>query len=116
MFIRKEELRKHGGGQQYRKNSRREVQSSQYMGSIRNEVEFVHIKESKYKRSHMLHELKRLLSSVSSTVLADRLLELEREGLISKRIYPEIRQKLNTFLLLRLENLRGSKRVSKVGY
>lgn len=107
MFIRKEELRKHGGGQQYRKNSRREVQSSQYMGSIRNEVEFVHIKESKYKRSHMLHELKRLLSSVSSTVLADRLLELEREGLISKRIYPEIRPKVEYLLTPQARELEG---------
>jgi DNA-binding HxlR family transcriptional regulator len=34
--------------------------------------------------------LKRSLSGISSTVLADRLLDLEREGLISKKIYPEI--------------------------
>jgi DNA-binding HxlR family transcriptional regulator len=40
------------------------------------------------------NELKRLLSGISSTVLADRLLELEREGLISKRIYPEIPPKI----------------------
>jgi len=36
------------------------------------------------------NELKRALTGISSTVLSDRLLELEREGLISKRIYPEI--------------------------
>src|SRR5919109_3090226 len=36
------------------------------------------------------NELKRLLTGISSTVLADRLLELEREGLVSKKIYPEI--------------------------
>lgn len=36
------------------------------------------------------NELKRLMSGISSTVLADRLLELEREGLISKKIYPGI--------------------------
>src|SRR6188472_2939132 len=36
------------------------------------------------------NELKRSLSGISSTVLSDRLLELEREGLISKKIYPEI--------------------------
>jgi DNA-binding HxlR family transcriptional regulator len=30
------------------------------------------------------------LSGISSTVLSDRLLDLEREGLISKKIYPEI--------------------------
>jgi DNA-binding HxlR family transcriptional regulator len=34
------------------------------------------------------NELKRSLSGISSTVLADRLLDLEREGLISKKIYP----------------------------
>lgn len=36
------------------------------------------------------NELKRALTGISSTVLSDRLLELEREGLISKKIYPEI--------------------------
>src|ERR687898_155337 len=40
------------------------------------------------------NELKRSLSGISSTVLSDRLLELEREGLISKRIYPEIPPKV----------------------
>jgi len=35
------------------------------------------------------NELKRLMPGISSTVLTDRLLELEREGLISKKIYPE---------------------------
>jgi DNA-binding HxlR family transcriptional regulator len=36
------------------------------------------------------NELKRAISGISSTVLADRLLELEREGLVTKKIYPEI--------------------------
>jgi DNA-binding HxlR family transcriptional regulator len=36
------------------------------------------------------NQLKRALSGISSTVLSDRLFELEREGLISKKIYPEI--------------------------
>ena len=36
------------------------------------------------------NELKRSLSGISSTVLADRLLDFEREGLISKKIYPQI--------------------------
>src|SRR5213080_2589090 len=36
------------------------------------------------------NELKRLLPGISSTVLAERLLELEREGLVTKKIYPEI--------------------------
>lgn len=34
--------------------------------------------------------LKRLLIGVSSAVLSDRLLDLEREGLVSKKIYAEI--------------------------
>jgi DNA-binding HxlR family transcriptional regulator len=36
------------------------------------------------------NELKRALDGVSSTVLAGRLLELEREGLVTKKIYPEV--------------------------
>ena len=36
------------------------------------------------------NELKRLIPDISSTVLSQRLLELERGGLISKKIYSEI--------------------------
>jgi len=36
------------------------------------------------------NELKRVLEGISSTVLAERLLELEREGLVTKKIYPEV--------------------------
>jgi len=36
------------------------------------------------------NELKRALEGISSTVLSDSLLELEHEGIISKKIYPEI--------------------------
>jgi len=36
------------------------------------------------------NELKRLLTGISSTVLSERLLELEREGLVTKKIYPEV--------------------------
>jgi DNA-binding HxlR family transcriptional regulator len=42
------------------------------------------------KEAVRFNELKRLMSDISSTVLATRLLEMEREGLISKKIYPEI--------------------------
>jgi DNA-binding HxlR family transcriptional regulator len=52
------------------------------------------------------NELKKLLSGISSTVLADRLLELEREGLISKKIYPEIPPKVEYRLTLRAKELR----------
>ena len=46
------------------------------------------------KEAIRFNELKRSLSGISSTVLSDRLLELEREGLISKKIYPEIPPKV----------------------
>ena len=36
------------------------------------------------------NELKRALEGISSTVLSDSLLELEHEGIVSKKIYPEI--------------------------
>lgn len=36
------------------------------------------------------NELKRSLPGISSTVLSERLLELEREGLVTKKIYPEV--------------------------
>ena len=40
------------------------------------------------------NELKRALEGISSTVLSDSLLELEHEGLILKKIYPEIPPKV----------------------
>jgi len=36
------------------------------------------------------NELKRSLKDISNTVLSDRLSELEKKGLIAKKIYPEI--------------------------
>jgi DNA-binding HxlR family transcriptional regulator len=36
------------------------------------------------------NDLKRSLTGISSTVLSERLLELEREGLVTKKIYPEV--------------------------
>ena len=48
------------------------------------------LKNLNAKESIRFNELKRLISGISSTVLADRLLELEREGLVTKKIYPEI--------------------------
>lgn len=36
------------------------------------------------------NELKRLVSGISSTVLSDRLSELERNGLVTKKIYEEV--------------------------
>jgi DNA-binding HxlR family transcriptional regulator len=57
------------------------------------------------KESIRFNELKRILSGISSTVLADRLLELEREGLITKKIYPEIPPKVEYSLTYRAKEL-----------
>jgi len=52
------------------------------------------------------NEFKTLLPGISSTVLADRLSELGREGLVSKKIYPEIPPKVEYRLTLRAKELR----------
>ena len=51
------------------------------------------------------NELKKMLSGISSTVLAARLLELEREGLVSKKIYPQIPLKVEYRLTLQAKQL-----------
>ena len=52
------------------------------------------------------NELKRIMPGISwCRVLVDRLLELEREGLISKRIYPEIPPKVEYRLTVRAGEL-----------
>ncbi len=51
------------------------------------------------------NELKRLLPGISSTVLAERLLDLDREGLISKQIYPEIPPRVEYRLTARAKEL-----------
>ncbi len=51
------------------------------------------------------NELKKILLGISSTVLADRLLELEREGLVSKKIYPEIPPKVEYRLTTQAKEL-----------
>lgn len=48
------------------------------------------IKNLSTKDTIRFNELKRALAGISSTVLSERLLELEREGLVSKKIYPEV--------------------------
>jgi DNA-binding HxlR family transcriptional regulator len=45
------------------------------------------------------------LEGISSTVLSDSLLGLEREGLISKKIYPEIPPKVEYRLTARAREL-----------
>lgn len=51
------------------------------------------------------NELKRLIPEISSTVLSQRLLELEREGLISKKIYSEIPVRVEYSLTSRTKEL-----------
>ena len=51
------------------------------------------------------NELKKLIPEISSTVLSQRLLELEREGLISKKIYSEIPVRVKYSLTLRNKGL-----------
>lgn len=57
------------------------------------------------KEAIRFNELKRTLTGISSTVLAARLLEMEREGLISKKIYPEIPSKVEYRLTPRAREL-----------
>jgi DNA-binding HxlR family transcriptional regulator len=57
------------------------------------------------KEAVRFNELKRILPGISSTVLASRLLEMEREGLISKKIYPEIPPKVEYRLTSRAREL-----------
>ena len=51
------------------------------------------------------NELKKVLSGISSTVLAERLAELEREGLVNKKIYAEIPPKVEYSLTRRAREL-----------
>jgi DNA-binding HxlR family transcriptional regulator len=63
------------------------------------------LKNLNAKEAIRFNELKRLMAGISSTVLADRLLELEREGLISKKIYPEIPPKVEYRLTVQAREL-----------
>ena len=51
------------------------------------------------------NELKRLIPEISSTVLSQRLLELEREGLVLKKIYSEIPIRVEYSLTIRTKEL-----------
>jgi DNA-binding HxlR family transcriptional regulator len=63
------------------------------------------LKNLNTKEAVRFNELKKLLPGISSTVLAARLLEMEREGLISKKIYPQIPPKVEYRLTLRAREL-----------
>ncbi len=51
------------------------------------------------------NELKRALAGISSTVLAERLLELEREGLVTKKIYAEVPPRVEYSMTIRAREL-----------
>ena len=57
------------------------------------------------KDTGRFNELKRSLTGISSAVLSNRLLEMDREGLISKKIYPEIPPKVEYRLTERAREL-----------
>jgi DNA-binding HxlR family transcriptional regulator len=63
------------------------------------------LKSLNSQESIRFNELKRTLTGISSTVLAERLLELEREGLIVKKIYTEIPPKVEYSLTYRAKEL-----------
>jgi DNA-binding HxlR family transcriptional regulator len=89
-------------------------ENSKNSSSINNTCEVMTIWEALGKRWALLilknlstkevirfNELKKTLSGISSTVLAERLLELEREGLVTKKIYPEIPPRVEYALTIR---------------
>lgn len=48
------------------------------------------LKNLSIKNAMRFNEIKRLLNGISSTVLSERLVDLEKEGLIHKKIYAEV--------------------------
>lgn len=48
------------------------------------------LKNLSTKDTLRFNEIKRLLNGISSTVLSERLVDLEKEGLIHKKIYAEV--------------------------
>jgi DNA-binding HxlR family transcriptional regulator len=58
------------------------------------------------KEAIRFNELKRLMPGISGTVLTESLSQLVHEGLISKKIYPEIPPKVEYRLTVRARELR----------
>jgi DNA-binding HxlR family transcriptional regulator len=63
------------------------------------------LKNISSKKVVRFNELKRSLKDISNTVLSDRLSELEKEGLITKKIYPEIPIKVEYRLTTKAKDL-----------
>jgi|GEM_PF-1471413 len=57
------------------------------------------------KEKVRFNELRKLMAGISNTALSNRLLELEREDLISKKIYPEISPKVEYSLTAQAKEL-----------
>ena len=53
------------------------------------------------------NELKRILPGISSTALSERLADLEREGLVYKKIYPEVPSRVEYSLTRRARELEA---------
>lgn len=52
------------------------------------------------------NKLKKLIPGITSTVLSDTLLKLEHEGLISRKVYPEIPHRVEYKLTGRTRELK----------
>jgi DNA-binding HxlR family transcriptional regulator len=63
------------------------------------------LKNLSTKEAIRFNELKKVLSGISSTVLSERLFELEGEGLVSKKIYTQIPPKVEYSLTTRAKEL-----------
>ena len=63
------------------------------------------LKNLSTKEAIRFNELKKVLSGISSTVLSERLFELEGEGLVSKKIYAQIPPKVEYSLTTRAKEL-----------
>lgn len=59
------------------------------------------------KKTARFSEIKRTLNTISGTVLSERLLELEKEGLVNKKIYSEIPPKVEYTLTDRGKELES---------
>lgn len=63
------------------------------------------LKNLSTKDATRFNELKKLLDGISNTVLSDRLDELEKEGLISKKIYAQVPIKVEYSLTKQAKDL-----------
>ena len=63
------------------------------------------LKNLSVKKTVRFNELKKILDGISSTVLSDRLTELESEGLVSKKIYAEVPPKVEYSLTNQAKDL-----------